>query len=167
MPNDMNSAFAPESFAPPTKPRRRPSMLAIYSVVLTLFVVGVVGWYIWQNHSTATCPMPKTIQYSYDDPRDYLGPFLSALTSHDSSIVRRYYVKDISITDKQTLESALSTYRSVPLAIDGWEGSAALLPWSDIANRPSAGKTTRLTWTTKKIDGCWRVQRVDTQTISN
>lgn len=140
-------------------------MLAIYAIGLTVIILGGLGWYIWQNRSTITCPVPKTTQYGYDDPRDYLGPFLAALTSHDSSIVRRYYAKGISTTDKQTLESALSAYRSIPLVIDGWAGHDGA-PWSDIPDRPSAGQTTRLTWTTEKTDGCWRVRRVDEQIIS-
>ncbi len=129
-----------------------------------MLVLGGLGWYVVTNLPTTTCPKPKTIQYSYDDSRDYLGPFLTALTSHDSRTVRRYYVPGITATDKQTLEQALKDYRAVPLTVDG---ESTGFPWSDISDAATnGGKVTRLTWTTKKVDGCWRMQRVDTKVLT-
>lgn len=152
----------------PVQPRQPNRTLAIYALSLTAVVLGGLGWYIWQGLPAATCPQPQTIQYSYDDPRDYLGPFLSAVTSHDSLLVRRYYVPGISKEDRATLQQALDRYRSLPLAVDGWQGSGGELPWSDIGDRATTGASfTRLTWTTQKVDGCWRVRRVDTQTLTN
>lgn len=149
---------------PPIIPHKRISALQFYAIGLTVIVLGVLGWYIWYNNSALTCPRPKTIQYSYDDPRDYLGPFLRAMASDNSRVYRSYYLPHIAAADKQTLVDALTTFRSTPLTIDGWDKNK---PWSDTSHSAAEKQFTRLTWTTKKVDGCWRVQRVDTEVITN
>lgn len=159
----------PLSHAPPTPSSvtpRRGKGLVIYAVGLTVAVLGFLGWYIWQGLPATSCPRPKTVQYSYDDPRDHLGPFLAAIASHDTHLARRYYVPGISKSDRATLESVREQYQSMPLSIDGWQGQSQM-PWSDIADPVFGGqKLTRLTWTTENVDGCWRVRRVDQQQIT-
>ncbi len=160
----MTDSTPNNAFNSPRPVPHRSRALVWYAASLTVIVVVIGGWFIWQQYPSATCPKPKTIQYSYDDPRDYLGGFLAAMTSHDSATVRRYYTRDISAADRQSLEQAMSTYRSQNLELTGLDQNH---PWSDIGERAVNGQTfTRLTWTTKKVDGCWRVQRVDTQTLT-
>lgn len=154
----------PDTATPVAPDRKRRSALTVYTIALTVVVLGFLGWYIWRNFPTATCPMPKTIQYSYDDPRDYLGPFLSAMTSHDSRIVRRYYVPKISSQDRTTIEGAMDSYRSVRLEVGTYGSDYAT---TDVGYNGASGSSfTRLTWLTKKVDGCWRVQRVDEQALT-
>lgn len=133
-----------------------------YASILTLLVLGIGGWIIYLQYPSVTCPKPKTIRYSYDDPRDYLGPFLAAVSSHDTAIIKRYFVRGASTADQQSILNAENTYRGNALSVGFWTNNTVA---SDITTSPSTA--TRLTWTTKKIDGCWRVQRVDVTQIKS
>ncbi len=155
---------APESVAGPA-PRRHASPLASYAVSLTVVVLGFLGWYIWQGMPSASCPMPSAVQYSYDDPRDYLRPFLSAVSSHDARLIRRYEVPGINQSDRASIDQAAERFRSMQLEVGTYGPAFAT---TDVGYDGTAGDSfTRLTWHTRKVDGCWRVQRVDEETLTN
>lgn len=145
-------------------PRRNIPLLAIYSISLTVIVLGGLGWYVLQNVSTTTCPKPKTIRYSYDDARDYLAPFLSAVTSHDTGIIKRYLVPGITTEDRTSILQTADTYRGTNFEIGEYGNDYAK---TDIGYDGTEHDTfTRLVWHTAKKEGCWRVKSVETKPMT-
>lgn len=95
----------------------------------------------------------KTFQYSYDDPRDYLGPFLDSLLTGNVPIAKQF-LADASVEDSITIDKS---YRGYLLAVSSWKPDTGDVT---VSITDPGNVTSQVVFHTRKFDGCWRVTGV-------
>ena len=105
---------------------------------------------------------PKNIQFSYNDPRDYLTPFFNALSKNDSRTAKCFFSSKINEEDiwqYLNLDKDFSEYTFYINSYDAF-GEEVAVVISD-----SNFKKHDVKFYSKKMENTWRIIKIDDKDI--
>jgi hypothetical protein len=107
-----------------------------------------------QNSITCseTLLVPSSIQYSYDDPRDYLGVFFNALNKNNVTVASAFLQ---SVGSSPVRINVNRDYSDYTFTINSWSQNRITVSVTTLA-----GRSENAVFVTAKDSGCWKITSV-------
>jgi hypothetical protein len=101
--------------------------------------------------------LPETVQYNLDDPRDYLNPLLSALTSDNDNVVKCFFEDTVTEEEIYGYINLTKDFKSYTFIISSWTPNNIV----DVSVSDPDFEMHSTSFFMRKVDGLWKVIKVE------